>query len=299
MVCSAAFDPGTIRRAEHSGSSHYSACWRSVRADLVRRTSLGRQETNLVAENHAILLNIQGAAREGEDYLDGRRVAFRQRPAGSLSFIPADHSWSGWDEGDPTASYLLLTVGKKSIEDHFENAPGTDLKRLTPTLGFEDPLIQYAARSIASEIGTRDPLSGMTVENHIRTIFVRLLRLSGQEQHYVKGGLSSSVLKRLLDMIDARFNGSLSVAELAQEAGLSEHFLSKAFRQSTGLPPHAFIIRKRVERASDMLRHSKDSITEIAYACGFSSPSHLAAAFRRVTGTTPKQHRYEWKTPMR
>ncbi len=299
MICSAAFETSTIRRAEHSGSSHDYACWRSVRADLVRRTNLGRQETNLVTDNHAILLNMQGAAREGEDYLDGRRVGFKQRPPGSLSFIPAGHSWTGWDDGDPTASYLLLTVCKKSVEDHFENAPGTDLKRLTPTLGFEDPLIQYAARGIASEIRARDTLSAMTVENHIRTIFVRLLRLSGQEQHYVKGGLSASVLKRLMDMIDARFNGSLTVAELAQEAGLSEHFLSKAFRQSTGLPPHAFIIRRRVERAGEMLRHSEHSITEIAYACGFSSPSHLAAAFRRVKGTTPKQHRSEWKTQIR
>ncbi|MGZ9719100.1 AraC family transcriptional regulator [Rhizobium miluonense] len=295
MVGPAAFDPGTIRRADHSAFSHEYGCWRSVRADLVRRSGVGRQETNITADNYAILLNILGATKEGEDYLDGRRVAFTQRQAGSLSFIPAGHSWSGWDDGDPTASYLFITIGKKFILDHFESMPGVDLDRLVPALGFEDPLIQYAARSIRSEIGQRDPLSHMMVENHARTIFGRLFRRSGQRGHYVKGGLSPAVLKRLIDRIESSLDGSLSLTELAQQAGLSEHFLSKAFRLSMGLPPHAFIIRRRLERASEMLRYSSRPITEIAYACGFSSPSHLAAAFRRVMGMTPKQYRADWK----
>ncbi|WP_412065975.1 helix-turn-helix domain-containing protein [Rhizobium sp. SYY.PMSO] len=299
MVRSGAFDPAMIRRSEQSAFLHEFACWRSVRADVVRRTGLGRQETNLIADNHAILLNMQGVAKEGEDYLDGRKVTFKQRQPGSLSFIPADHSWSGWDDGDTTASYLLITVGKKFIRDHFDDVPGTDFDQLKPTLGFEDSQIQYAARSIRSELGERDPLSHMTVESHARTIFLRLLRLSGQEPIYLKGGLSSAVLKRLIDKIDANLDGSLTLAELAQEAGLSEYYFSKAFRQSTGSPPHAYIVRRRVERASEMLRYSEHSITEIAYACGFSSPSHLAAAFRRVMGTTPKQHRAEWKTQVR
>ncbi len=296
MVGPAAFDPGAIRRAEHSAFSHEYGCWRSVRADVVRRTGVGRQETNITADNHAILLNIRGVAKEGEDYLDGRRVVFTQRQVGSLSFIPADHSWSGWDDGDPTASYVLITIGKKFILDHFENVPGADLDRLVPTLGFEDTLIQFATRSIRSEIGQRDPLSSMMVENHARTIFGRLFRQSGQRRRYVKGGLSPAVLKRLIDRIEASLDGSLSLAELAREAGLSEHYMSKAFRLSTGLPPHAFVIRRRVERASEMLRYSNRPITEIAYACGFSSPSHLAAAFRRVVGITPKQYRADWKT---
>jgi AraC-like DNA-binding protein len=299
MVRSAAFDPVTIRRSEQSTFLHEFACWRSVRADVVRRTGLGRQETNLIADNHAVLLNMQGVAKEGEDYLDGRKVEFKQRPAGSLSFIPAEHRWNGWDDGDTTASYLLITVGKKFIRDHFDNLPGTELDQLTPTLGFEDPLIQYAARSIRSEIGERDPLSNMTVESHVRTIFLRLFRLSGQERLYLKGGLSSAVLKRLIEKIDANLDGSLTLAELAQEAGLSEYYFSKAFRQSTGSPPHAYIVRRRVARASEMLRYSEHSITDIAYACGFSSPSHFAAAFRRLMGTTPKQHRAEWKRQVR
>lgn len=296
MAGRAAFDPDAIRRADHSALAHDFGCWRAVRADAVTRTGVGRQETNITADNHAILLNIQGVAKEGEDYIDGRRVAFTQRNVGSLSFIPAEHSWSGWDDGDPTASYLLITIGKKFIQDHFENVPGTDLDRLVPAIGFEDPLIQYAARSIRSEIGQRDPLSHMMVENHARTIFGRLFRRSGQKRHYVKGGLSPAVLKRLIDRIEASLDGSLSLAALAQEAGLSEHYMSKAFGLSMGLPPHAFIVRRRLERASEMLRHSSHPITEIAYACGFSSPSHLAAAFRRVVGTTPKQYRADWKT---
>ncbi|ANL32021.1 AraC family transcriptional regulator protein (plasmid) [Rhizobium phaseoli] len=296
MFGPAAFDPDLMRRAEHTAIAHEYECWRSVRADVVRRSGVGQQETNLAAENHAILLNMLGAATAGEDYVDGRRVAFSQRPAGSLSFIPADHNWSGWDDGDPTASYLFITIGKKFILEQFDDVPGADLDRLAPKIGFQDTSIQYAARSIRSEIGQRDALSHMIVEDHARTIFGRLFRSSGQRRYYVKGGLSPKVLKRLIARIDASLDGSLSLAELAHEAGLSEHYLSKAFRLSTGFPPHAFIVRRRVERASEMLRSSSRPITEIAYACGFSSPSHLAATFHRVIGITPRQYRADWKT---
>ncbi|PDT25805.1 AraC family transcriptional regulator [Rhizobium sp. L9] len=296
MVGPVAFAPDVIRRAAHTAIAHEHESWRSVRADVVRRSGVGRQETNLTAENHAILLNMLGAARAGEDYVDGRRVAFTQRSAGSLSFIPADHNWSGWDDGDPAASYLFITIGKKFILDQFENVPGADLDQLMPKIGFEDTSIQYAARSIRSEIGQSDALSHMIVEDHARTIFGRLFRGSGQRRHYVKGGLAPAVLKRVIGRIDASLDGSLSLAELAHEAGLSEHYLSKAFRLSTGFSPHAFIIRRRVDRASEMLRCSSRPITEIAYACGFSSPSHLAAAFHRAIGVTPRQYRADWKT---
>jgi transcriptional regulator GlxA family with amidase domain len=102
------------------------------------------------------------------------------------------------------------------------------------------------------------------------------------------------VVARLIDRIEATLDQSVTVAELAAEAGFSVHHFCRAFGQSTGWPPHTYIIRKRVERACELLRSSNMSITEIALACGYSSSSHLSASFRKETGTSPTLYRDSW-----
>lgn len=295
MIGRLPFDPTSIRRAKHSTFLHESAIWRSVRADLVRRTGVGRQETRITAKDHAILLNVGGMAKEGEDYVDGRRIVFKQRQVGSLSFIPANHTWTGWDNGDPTASHLLITVDKRFIFNHFDNMSGAHIDRLAPALGFQDPPAQFAARRIRSELNLQDPLSDLLVESQAVLIFGQLLRRSGHRRHYVTGGLAPKMLRRLLEKIETSLDGALTLADLARETGLSEYHMCRAFRLSTGSSPHAFIIQRRLERASEMLRSSNRTITEIAYMCGYSSPSHFSASFRRDMGITPRQYRASLK----
>lgn len=295
MIGSAVFDPNSVKRAAHSTFVHQHAVWGSVRADLIRRTCIGRQETKVVVNNHAILLNIGGIAKEGEDYLDGRKVAFTPRQVGSISFIPADHSWTGWDNGDPTGSYLFLSVDRSFITGRFENAPGTNLNRLAPALGFRDSVVELAARRIRSEISRKDPTGIVLVESQIMTIFVELLRRVGKKLQLIKGGLAPTVLKRLLEMIEASLERPVSIADLAREADLSDHHMSRAFQLSTGFPPHTYIIRRRLERAAELLRFSNASITEVAYICGYSNPSHFSTAFRREMGIAPRQYRLAWR----
>src|SRR3546814_6840614 len=64
-----------------------------------------------------------------------------------------------------------------------------------------------------------------------------------------------------------------------------------AFRQSTGHPPHRYVIMRRIERAKALLLTSQASVTQIAHATGFSSHGHFTAHFRRLVGTTPSRFR--------
>jgi AraC family transcriptional regulator len=83
----------------------------------------------------------------------------------------------------------------------------------------------------------------------------------------------------------------LTLAELAAEADLSPWHFLRVFRAETGTTPMAFVARLRVEAAQHLLRTTARSVTDIAYACGFSSPGHLTAAFRRQLQTTPTRYR--------
>jgi AraC family transcriptional regulator len=103
-----------------------------------------------------------------------------------------------------------------------------------------------------------------------------------------KGGLPQHKLKFVTDYINSHLERELSLNELAAIAQLSPYHFSRAFKQSTGISPHQYVIQQRVERASKLLVQGKMSIAEVAQACGFTHQSHLNRHFKRITGVTPK-----------
>jgi AraC-like DNA-binding protein len=107
-----------------------------------------------------------------------------------------------------------------------------------------------------------------------------------------QGGLSPGAIRRIREYVEAHLGDSMDLATLAAVAGLSIHHFARGFKQSTGQTPHHYLTRKRVERAQDMLAHTALSLSEVAYAVGFSDQSHLARHFRQLLGTTPGQFRW-------
>ena len=91
--------------------------------------------------------------------------------------------------------------------------------------------------------------------------------------------------------IDANIVDEMVIADLAAVAGLSPHHFGGAFRTETGVPPHRFVMERRVERAKLLLRTTDTPVTSVATALGFSSPSHFTVCFRRMTGSTPSRFR--------
>jgi len=78
-----------------------------------------------------------------------------------------------------------------------------------------------------------------------------------------------------------------STDELLRKSALSPSALTSLFKQTTGLPPHAFLLECRIQRAKELLQRSQKSVTQIAVSLGFSSSQHLAMHFKRATGMTP------------
>ncbi len=77
------------------------------------------------------------------------------------------------------------------------------------------------------------------------------------------------------------------VTELARRCGLSRSYFTKAFKVSMGLPPHRWLVRRRIQRAEELLERTDDSICAIAAACGFADQSHLTRIFHAAIGTSP------------
>lgn len=287
------FDPGEARRSDHDTLVHQYLDWGVVRADIVKRTGLARQETQVSAEQHSFMINLQGEARAGEDFIEGRRVAFTPRRPGSVVFLPAHSEWRGWDEGDATGAYLFVSIDA----DFVARSIGSDhVASLKPAIGFRDPIIEACLQRIAAELKNPDPISVVMVESQAVQLFIQMVRLNGLGNEPAKGGLSPFDLKRVVAIIEDRLGDPPSLDEMAGEIGVSRRHFFRAFKQSTGKSPHAFVRAHRLERAVDLLRTTELSATEIALECGFASSSHFAYAFSKAFGAGPLEFRRRWRS---
>jgi AraC family transcriptional regulator len=105
------------------------------------------------------------------------------------------------------------------------------------------------------------------------------------------GGMAPSILRRCIELMEARLEEDLGLDELASEAGLSTSHFIRSFRESTGKTPYQFLLDRRVQRAQTLMRNARASLAEVAKSTGFANQHHLARIFRRITGTTPSTYR--------
>jgi AraC-like DNA-binding protein len=106
-----------------------------------------------------------------------------------------------------------------------------------------------------------------------------------------RGGLSPTQKNRVCDFIEEHIGEKISLGALSSMAGLSTNHFARAFQQSVGMPPHRYLLRRRVQHVEQMLRDTQLPLSQIALAAGFSDQSHLARHFRRLTGMPPSMAR--------
>jgi AraC family transcriptional regulator len=102
-----------------------------------------------------------------------------------------------------------------------------------------------------------------------------------------RGGLAPWQQNRAKEAMEANLDKEITIAQLALDCGLSTSHFTRAFRRTTGCPPHRWLLRRRVQRAQDLLLTSDKTLAEIAISCGFSNQRHLARAFGQTVGTSP------------
>jgi AraC family transcriptional regulator len=110
----------------------------------------------------------------------------------------------------------------------------------------------------------------------------------------LRGGLPAWQQKRVMEFIEAHLAEEISLAALAELAGLSLFHFARAFTQTFGVPPHRYHMTRRMDRARSLLRKPTLSVTQIGIQIGFRESSSFTKAFRRFTGLTPTEYRRHW-----
>jgi AraC family transcriptional regulator len=108
-----------------------------------------------------------------------------------------------------------------------------------------------------------------------------------QSRGCVRGGLAPWQARKVASHIDTNLGSPITIESLARIARLSGAHFSRAFRTSFGDPPVAYIIRRRVERAQDLMLSTDASLSQITHDCGFVDQAYLCKLFRRFVGESP------------
>ena len=105
-----------------------------------------------------------------------------------------------------------------------------------------------------------------------------------QIQH---GGLAPWQARRVATRVDENLGERISTPQLAQSVNLSASHFSRAFKFTFGVPPHAWVLRRRMEVAQGLMLTTSATLSEIAVMCGMADQAHFTRCFRRVVGETP------------
>jgi AraC family transcriptional regulator len=224
----------------------------------------------------------------------GQNLRFTSRP-GTIFLLPRgtvdEVNWAG-----PTRRMALAIHPRLLTNALDETAHETDVE-LTEHWDLIDGHISALLLEMTADLDDGSPagtIYGESLANALAVYLVKRYAVRQLTPAVYKGGLPGHRLKRVLDYIADSLEENISLSQLAAIAGMSPHYFSELFKQSTGRAPHNYVLLQRIERAKHQLRDPKRSIIDAGLDAGFQNPSHFARVFRKLEGTTPSKFRADY-----
>lgn len=231
-------------------------------------------------------------------YIAGGTGTFRRdQPSakgapGKLCVLPAGHESNWVINGSIRLVHLYITQEQFALEcirlldrepralqlqenTFLDDAGQTARFRQLIALNWEEPGERLLTSSLAHELVDHALLHQVGLRQGLR----------------LKGGLAPHQRRLLADYVEQHIEQPLSLGELAALCNLSEYHFARMFRESFGLPPHQYLLARRLAKARQLLRFGELPLGQVALLCGFASASHFSNRFRQALGATPGEYR--------
>jgi AraC family transcriptional regulator len=186
---------------------------------------------------------------------------------------------------------VRLYVPRSSLQDFVREQFGSREVRLKPPQQvMRDPILYHLGACLSTLLERPEENNSLLIDHIALSLQHHLYQTCSATPAWsarARGGLASWQERRAKEAMDAGLDGEITIAQLADDCGLSTSQFARAFKQSTGCPPHRWLLQRRIKQAQDLLLTSDKTLAEIARACGFSDQSHLTRAFGQTVGSSP------------
>jgi len=267
------------------------SAWDGIRVEVVRSVTHDKVQFRFHAPCHLLLVYEEGVRDEGETVIGDLPPSTLRTLRRKLTFVPAGHEYREWQRPRVRSRIICFYFDPAKMSAHSDASPPA--APLAPRLFFENNVLWDTAVKLAmamedgSEADRYSEALGVVVAHE-------LLRMHGHVRRHgppARGSLAVWRQRIVAAYIEEHLAEPIALAALAKLVHLSSYYFCRAFKQSFGISPHRYHIKRRIERAKTLLADPASSVTDIALQLGFSETGSFSAAFRHTTGTTPTEYR--------
>jgi AraC family transcriptional regulator len=220
---------------------------------------------------------------------DGRFFDAPPLPKNSLFLLDLRHDWQ--TEVLAPFDNIHLSITQTRLDELAEEGEvGRFEMGISSFNPFPDETLRHLALSLVPAFRRPAELNGLFADHVAIAAAVHVMQTYGAHRKQavrLRGGLAPWQERRARDYVREHLDADIDLKTLAAACGLSPAHFGKAFKRTVGVPPHRWLLKQRVERACDLLLHSKEPLEAIALACGFADQSHMTRVFSRAIGTPP------------
>lgn len=234
---------------------------------------------------------VVGGTAKCEVNTRGRSFRSVSRP-GTIFLLPPgtedEVNWFG------PIDHMVVTVQPRRLTQALEETAHETEVELTEHWNLVDGHVFALLNEMAADLNDGSPAGALYGDALATALSVYLLKRYAVRRRVpvvYKGGIPTYRLKRVLDYIASSLDTNVSLSQLAEIAGMSPHYFSELFKQSTGRTPHNYVLTKRIERAKQTLRDPERSVLDAGLEAGFQNHSHFSRMFRKIEGISPSRFR--------
>ena len=243
---------------------------------------------DVTVTQHYFAMNT-GPAFEWE-WKDGRAFKTHRYETGDLWVNPAGIPFSHRIDGHN--QFVLLTLEPEKITDWLPDQPLLDRQVFRRQHQAQDRHLQALIQALLIEVemgGPNGRLYADTLATALATHFVNHYGIDNPiDFSSLQHTMERQRMGHVIDYVEAHLTDDISLADLALAAGLSKFHFSRLFKTALGLTPHKYVLKRRIERATQVLKKG-EAIATVSYQFGFTDQSHFTRVFKQVKGMTPKQ----------
>ncbi len=281
--------PALQIRQDHVAPSSR-AEWSGVSAELLTTSDL--RGYDFVFDGPALYLcfGLSGRREDSVVTVDGERATRFTEIADRFHVVPAGARFSGFSVPATPQRFVQVYLDTRVGALH----PDIDLGEIAPRLAALDAPLIATARKFEAALSAPVPLGRLYGETLGCALAIEILRWQRQNRDFARparGGLSARQLQRVTAFIEDHLAEEIGLSQLAGLVDLSPWHFCRSFKRSTGVPPHRFLVRSRIERAKSLLADRSVSVTEVALTLGFGGSTQFARAFRAAVGLSPREFR--------
>ncbi|MEM6579292.1 MAG: AraC family transcriptional regulator [Pseudomonadota bacterium] len=246
-----------------------------------------------VFSEHHVLLNLRKEPHRVQNTRDGVLRDFTLHE-NEVIVTPAGIR-SGW-RWFATSDVIIVTLDPAKVERFAQTEMGLllDTRQLRDTPQFVDEDLCRAGVMLRDSLDGDDVSSGVMFEAMSRVLLVKLLQRYGErrpEDVTLSTRFGTAQFHRVLAVMRARLDQTITVDDLAREAGMSPSHFSRVFKETMGSTPMQYLLAYRIEQAIKLMADPLRPLGEVALACGFADQAHFSRSFKQVTGRSPRQYR--------